>query len=115
MTTVVKLQPGEVLEIIHKTQVNTIFGTTEADVGTKFTYEDLLQKLKTNGGLGKSRKSQSAGKRFSRLVALAEAAVRKGTWSTGAKINKTEVIDKLCERFEELSEPERYNLTKVAY
>ena len=70
--------------------------------------------MKAKGRAGKSRRSGTSGARFSRIVALAANALRKGKWSTGADIDREEVFVKLMRRFNELDATEYPNITANA-
>jgi hypothetical protein len=76
-----------------------------------YSYDELLTRLKAKGRAGKSRRSGTSGARFSRIVALATNALRKGKWSTGADIDRDEVFAKLMKRFGELDATEYNNIT----
>ena len=110
----VELRPGDSLNIVWTSVQDTPFGRREVESNFEFTYEEVLSKLKNKGKNGKSRRSGSEGARFSRLVALASNAIRKGKWSTGADISKEEVFEKLLAKFDELSEGEYPNITENA-
>ena len=79
-----------------------------------YSYEELLARLKAKGRAGKSRRSGTNGARFSRVVALATNALRKGKWSTGADIDRDEVFGKMMKRFNDLDPSEYANITSNA-
>ncbi len=110
----VQLRPGDTLNIIFSSVQETPLGMKEVETSFPFTYDELLAKLRTKGRAGKSRRSGTNGARFSRVVALATNALRKGKWSTGADIDRDEVFDKLMKRFKELDAPEYANITSNA-
>ena len=110
----VELRPGDVLNIVWSSTQNTPLGVKEVESSFAFTYDELLQRLRSKGRAGKSRRSGSEGARFSRIVALAVNALRKGEWSTGAKIKRAEVFERLIARFEKLNPAEYPNVTKNA-
>lgn len=110
----VELRPGDTLNIVWTSVQDTPLGLKEVESSFAFTYDELLTRLKTKGRAGKSRRSGTDGARFSRIVALATNALRKGRWSTGADIDKDEVFDKLIKRFNELDAAEYANITANA-
>ncbi len=110
----VELRPGDTLNIVWTSVQDTPLGLKEVESSFAFTYDELLTRLKTKGRAGKSRRSGTDGARFSRIVALATNALRKGRWSTGADIDKDEVFDKLIKRFNELDGSEYANITANA-
>lgn len=110
----VELRPGDTLEIIWTSLQDTPFGAKEVESSFAFSYDELLAKLKAKGRAGKSRRSGTDGARFSRVVALATNALKKGKWSTGADIDREEVFNKLMNRFNSLDEDEYSNITMNA-
>ena len=110
----VELRPGDTLNIIWSSVQDTPLGVKEVESKFAYSYDELLAKLKTKGRAGKSRRSGTNGARFSRIVALATNALRKGKWSTGADIDRDEVFDKLMKRFNELDDGEYVNITHNA-
>src|SRR5205085_3311908 len=110
----VELRPGDTLNIIWTSVQDTPLGVKEVESKFAYSYEDLLAKLKAKGRAGKSRRSGTNGARFSRIVALATNALRKGKWSTGADINRDEVFGKLMKKFHELDDVEYANITANA-
>jgi hypothetical protein len=107
----VELRPGDTLNIVWSSVQETPLGTKEIESSFAFSYEELLQKMRSKGRSGKSRRSGTSGARFSRIVALATNALRKGKWSTGADIDREEVFNKLMQRFNELDASEYTNIT----
>lgn len=107
----VELRPGDTLNIIWSSVQDTPLGVKEVESKFAYSYDDLLARLKAKGRAGKSRRSGTNGARFSRIVALATNALRKGKWSTGADIDKDEVFAKLMRRFGELDNTEYANIT----
>lgn len=107
----VELRPGDTLNILWTSVQNTPLGVKEVESSFAFSYDDLLTRLKAKGKAGKSRRSGTDGARFSRVVALATNALKKGKWSTGADIDKEEVFQKLMNRFDKLEETEYQNIT----
>ena len=107
----VDLRPGDTLNIIWSSVQETPLGVQEVESKFAYTYEELLTRLRAKGRAGKSRRSGTNGARFSRIVALATNALRKGKWSTGADIDRDEVFDKLMKRFHELEPTEYANIT----
>lgn len=110
----VELRPGDTLNIIWSSVQDTPLGQREVESNFAFTYEELLSKLRSKGRAGKSRRSGTDGARFSRVVALATNALRKGKWSTGADIDRDEVFGKLISRFKDLNNHEFANITSNA-
>jgi hypothetical protein len=110
----VELRPGDTLNIIWSSVQETPLGTKEVESRFSYAYDELLAKLRTKGRAGKSRRSGTNGARFSRIVALATNALRKGKWSTGADIDRDEVFSKLLRRFNELDATEYANITSNA-
>lgn len=111
----VELRPGDTLNIVWSSLQDTPLGMKEVESSFAFSYEELLQRLRAKGRAGKSRRSGTDGARFSRIVALACNALRKGKWSTGADIDRTEVFEKLMTRFGELDNAEYKNITSNAH
>ncbi len=110
----VELRPGDTLNIIWSSVQDTPLGVKEVESKFAYSYDELLAKLKAKGRAGKSRRSGTSGARFSRIVALATNALRKGKWSTGADIDRDEVFTKLLFRFGELDAAEYPNITANA-
>ncbi len=110
----VELRPGDTLNIIWIAQQDTPLGTKEIESIFAFEYDDLLIKLRAKGRAGKSRKSGTNGARFSRVIALATNALKKGKWSTGADIDKDIVFNRLMKKFSELDKIEYANITANA-
>jgi len=110
----VELRPGDTLNIVWTSVQDTPLGVKEVESSFAFTYDELLARLKAKGRAGKSRRSGTNGARFSRIVALATNALRKGKWSTGADIDRDEVFMKLMKRFNELDDGEYANITANA-
>jgi hypothetical protein len=102
------------LNIIWSSVQDTPLGVKEVESKFAYSYDELLTKLKAKGRAGKSRRSGTSGARFSRIVALATNALRKGKWSTGADIDRDEVFAKLIRRFKELDSSEYANITANA-
>lgn len=110
----VELRPGDTLNIVWSSVQETPLGLKEVESSFAFSYDDLLAKLRTKGRVGKSRRSGTDGARFSRIVALATNALRKGKWSTGAEISRSEVFERLMIRFNKLDATEYKNITSNA-
>ena len=110
----VELRPGDTLNIIWSSVQDTPLGVKEVESKFAYSYDDLLTRLKAKGRAGKSRRSGTSGARFSRIVALATNALRKGKWSTGADIDRDEVFAKLMRKFGELDAVEYANITANA-
>jgi hypothetical protein len=110
----VELRPGDTLNIIWSSVQDTPLGVKEVESKFAYSYDDLLARLKAKGRAGKSRRSGTSGARFSRIVALATNALRKGKWSTGADIDRDEVFAKLMRKFGELDGVEYANITSNA-
>ena len=110
----VELRPGDTLNIIWSSVQDTPLGVKEVESKFAYSYDELLTRLKAKGRAGKSRRSGTNGARFSRIVALATNALRKGKWSTGAEIDRDEVFAKLIRRFSELDAGEYVNITANA-
>ncbi len=107
----VELRPGDTLNIVWTSVQDTPLGVKEVESSFAFSYDELLTRLRAKGRAGKSRRSGTNGARFSRIVALATNALRKGKWSTGADIDRDEVFDKLMKKFSELEDTEYVNIT----
>jgi len=107
----VELRPGDTLNIIWSSVQDTPLGVKEVESKFAYSYDELLARLKAKGRAGKSRRSGTNGARFSRVVALAANAMKKGKWSTGADIDRDEVFNKLLRRFGELDASEYGNIT----
>lgn len=110
----VELRPGDTLSIIWPSTQETPFGVKKIESRFSFEYADLVTRLNKKQAESKSRKSGNEGARFSRIVALASNALKKGTWSTGASIKRSEVFHKLMERFHQLEAKEYENITENA-
>ena len=110
----VELRPGDTLNIVWTSVQDTPLGLKEVESSFAFSYDELLHRLKAKGRSGKSRRSGTSGARFSRIVALATNALRKGKWSTGAEIDRDEVFTKLMFRFNDLDPVEYANITANA-
>ena len=110
----VELRPGDTLNIVWTSVQDTPLGVKEVESRFAFSYDELLTRLKSKGRTGKSRRSGTNGARFSRIVALSTNALRKGKWSTGADIDRSEVFTKLMDKFNELDEDEYKNITSNA-
>ena len=110
----VELRPGDTLNIVWTSVQDTPLGTKEVESSFAFPYDELLTRLRTKGRAGKSRRSGTNGARFSRIVALATNALRKGKWSTGADIDRDEVFAKLMAKFNDLDDQEYVNITANA-
>ncbi len=107
----VELRPGDTLNIIWSSVQDTPLGVKEVESKFAYSYDELLARLKAKGRAGKSRRSGTSGARFSRIVALATNALKKGKWSTGADIDRDEVFTKLMFKFGELDPIEYANIT----
>jgi hypothetical protein len=114
MASNVELRPGDTLNIVWTSVQDTPLGVKEVESSFAFSYDELLTRLRAKGRAGKSRRSGTNGARFSRIVALASNALRKGKWSTGADIDRSEVFAKLMGRFNELEDTEYTNITANA-
>ncbi len=110
----VELRPGDTLNIVWTSVQDTPLGPKEMESNFQFTYDELLGRLRSKGKNGKSRRSGTDGARFSRIVALAVNAMKKGKWSTGADIDRDEVFDKLIRKFKKLPSKEYANITNNA-
>ena len=110
----VELRPGDTLNIIWSSVQDTQLGVKEVESKFAYTYDELLARLKAKGRAGKSRRTGTSGARFSRIVAVATNALKKGKWSTGADIDRDEVFAKLMRRFSELDATEYANITANA-
>lgn len=110
----VELRPGDTLNIVWTSVQDTPLGLKEVESSFAFSYDELLTRLRAKGRAGKSRRSGTNGARFSRVVALATNAMRKGKWSTGADIDRDEVFAKLMIKFNELDGSEYANITSNA-
>lgn len=110
----VELRPGDVLNIVWSSVQNTPLGRKEVESSFSYSYDELLIQLKAKGRRGGRRNSGTEGARFSRLVALTVNAIKKGTWSTGARIDRDVVYGKMIKRFSELDSREYTNITPNA-
>ena len=110
----VDLRPGDTLNIIWNSVQETPLGVQEVESSFSFSYDELMSKLRANSTNGKSKRSGSNGARFSRIVALSSNALKKGKWSTGADIDRSEVFEKLIQKFNELESDEYSNITSNA-
>ena len=110
----VELRPGDDLNIIWKSVQNTPLGKQEVESSFLFTYDELLHRLQGNTSGHKSKKSGTEGARFSRVVALTCNALKKGKWSTGADIERSEVFERMNRRFKKLDPSEYRNITPNA-
>lgn len=110
----VELRPGDILHIVWSSVQDTPLGTKEVESSFAFSYDELLTRLRTKGKVGKSRRSETNGARFSRIVALATHALKKGKWSTGADIDRSDVFSKLLKRFHQLDNNEYQFITDNA-
>lgn len=110
----VELRPGDSLNIVWKSVQDTPIGKQEVESNFVFSYDELMQRLQGNTNGHRSKKSGTEGARFSRVVALACNALKKGKWSTGADIDRTEVFERMKLRFEKLNTEEYRNITKNA-
>jgi hypothetical protein len=110
----VELRPGDTLHIVWSSVQDTPLGTKEVESSFAFSYDELLSRLRAKGKMGKSRRSGTDGARFSRIVALAVHALKKGKWSTGADIDRTQVFSNLIKRFQILDANEYQHITQNA-
>lgn len=110
----VELREGDVLNIVWTSVQNTPLGRKEVESSFSYSYEELLDRLRSKTRRDSSRRSGTEGARFSRVVALATNAMQKGKWSTGADIDRDEVFRKMMSRFSELHSSEYPNITKNA-
>ena len=90
----VELRPGDVLNIVWSSVQNTPLGRKEVESSFSYSYDDLPVQLKARG----RRNSGTEGVSFRRLVALTVNAIKKGTWSTGARIDRDVVYGKMIQR-----------------
>ncbi len=110
----VELRPGDTLNILWSSVQDTPLGQQQVESSFALSYDELVTRLKSKGQAGKSRRSGTEGARFSRVVALAVNAMRKGKWSTGADIDRNIVFAKLLKKFGELAPGEYKNITANA-
>lgn len=110
----VELRPGDTLNIVWTSVQDTPLGPKEMESNFQFSYDELLSRLRAKGKNGKSRRSGTDGARFSRIVALAVNAMKKGKWSTGADIDRDVVFEKLIRKFKKLPSKEYANITNNA-
>lgn len=110
-TGLVEFRPGDTLNIVWTSVQDTPLGPRQLESNFQFTYDELLSRLRAKGKAGKSRRSGTDGARFSRVVALAVNAMKKGKWSTGADIDREEVFAKLISKFGKLNLSEYENIT----
>lgn len=110
----VDLRPGDTLNIVWNSVQETPLGETSVESSFQFSYDELVARLQNKPSAGKSRRSGTAGARFSRVVALATNALKKGKWSTGAEIDRKVVLEKLIKRFRALEAAEYENITENA-
>ncbi len=110
----VELRPGDTLNIVWSSVQDTPLGVREVESSFAFSYDELLSRLRTKGKVAKSRRSGTDGARFSRVVALTISALKKGKWSTGAEISRSEVFRKMTKRFADLNPAEYMHITENA-
>lgn len=110
----VDLRPGDTLNIVWTSVQDTPLGRQQVESSFAFSYDDLLGKLNGRIKTGTSKRSGTRGAKFSRVVALATNALKKGKWSTGAEIDRSEVFFRLKEKFYELDPAEYSNITSNA-
>lgn len=103
-----ELNPGGVLYV-------NMPGEGSFTTSVRLTHEELVTLLKAKHTARRSsRRSKTPGAHISRVVALAVNAINKGTWSTGAEIDKTEILTKLVNQLEALPVSEYGNITEKA-
>lgn len=112
---VVELRPGDTLSIIWSSVQETAFGQKEVESSLACSYEELLQRLKSKNKTGISRRSGSAGTKFSRVVSLSVNAIKKGHWSNNAEIDRNKVFESLIANFEHLDPSQYENITSSAH
>lgn len=110
----VELRQGDTLNIVWSSKQDTPLGTKEVESRFAFSYDELVLRLRAKSNVRTSRRSGSDGARFSRLVALSSNALKKGKWSTGAKISRSDVFEKLLKRFHALNPSEYTKITQNA-
>lgn len=106
----VEIRPGDTLNVVCTSTQNTPLGRHKVESSFAFTYDELLTKLQR----GPARRGGTEGARFSRVVALSTNAMKKGKWSTGADIDRTEVFERMMKEFEALERVEYANITPFA-
>ncbi len=109
----VSFRPGDTLNIVWSALHQTPLGVQEIESSFSFSYGELLERLR-GGSVGRSRHSGTEGARFSRVVALATNAIRKGHWSTGASIDRSRVFSRMMAQYGELDKREHANITANA-
>ena len=108
----VEFRPGDMLNIVCTMVHETPLGAKAVESNFELSYEDLLRRLGARSG--KARKSGTQGARFSRMVALSVHALRKGTWATGASIDRRNVFANMVAYFRALTPQDYGDVTKVA-
>jgi hypothetical protein len=111
---VVEFRPGDTLTIICPLVHETPFGTKKIESNFELSYEDLLRRLEAQSQGGKTRKLGTNGTRFSRMVSLSFHALHKGTWATGASIDRRNVFAHLIDHFQALQSVDYSDITTVA-
>ena len=109
----VSFRPGDTLNIVWSALHQTPLGAQEIESSFSFSYNELLSRLRSDGD-GRSRRSGSEGARFSRIVALATNAIQKGRWSTGARIDRNQVFNRMLANYKALDQREHANITANA-
>jgi len=107
----VEFRPGDTLNIVWTLVHETPFGTKEVESTYALSYEELLQRM---GATTKGRKPSGKGGHFSRVVSLSAHALRKGTWTSGAAIDRSDVFLALVEHFHTLQSEDYGKISKAA-
>lgn len=99
MSTSVELRPGQTLVI--KVATPGLAGKP-GEASYPFTYEDILGHLQAKKRT--SRRSKTPGSKLSRHISLLVNAYRKGVWTTGAPIKRSEILQDLITILDDASD-----------
>jgi hypothetical protein len=109
----IEFNEGDTLTFTWKSTTNTPFGPQKVTTKIGYTYEEILEKLKTPEPVQTAHK-RSGGARFSYMIAHAVKALKEGKWSSGPKVKKEAVLAKLLENLSLLDKSEYTNVTRNA-
>jgi hypothetical protein len=96
MSNQVELKPGQTLEILTEESSKNGITTRSSQLVSHSKLLELLNQKESKRG--RSRKSVTAGSKYSRAVSLASRALVTNTWSTGAPINREKIIQTLLDK-----------------
>jgi len=109
----VTLRKGDILSLEAPVDSPVVTELGEVtDIFFNFTYDELVDKLKTK--TNKTRKAKTEGARFSRLIALYSRATLTGKWSSGATIDTYKAGSMLAYMLDTIPEEEYVNITDKA-